>query len=151
MTDALNPLHNSAFMQAFLDLVIPPSRDGKRPGAGSLGLASNLAGAIGADDRLAQVVTAGLRAVREAATARDRGGLPELSPEDGREVIDSALVEHPFLMMGVARYLYLDYYQHPRVLEALGEPARPPFPEGYEVEPTDQRLMEALRGRRQEQ
>lgn len=30
----------------------------------------------------------------------------------------------------------------------LGEPPRPPFPEGFEVEPTDEELLERLRARK---
>jgi hypothetical protein len=51
------------------------------------------------------------------------------------------------LMIGVVVHLYQAYYQHPKVLEALGEPPRPPFPEGYALEPTDPQLLEALRTR----
>jgi hypothetical protein len=50
-------------------------------------------------------------------------------------------------MPGVTSHLYLAYYQHPTVLAGLGEPARPPFPEGFEVEETDEELLEKLRER----
>jgi hypothetical protein len=43
--------------------------------------------------------------------------------------------------------LYIAYYQHPRVLEALGREARPPHPEGYEIEPFDPSLLEPVRRR----
>ena len=48
-------------------------------------------------------------------------------------------------LVAVARYLYPAYYQHPLVLESLGEPPRPPFPEGFEVESSDPELLAKLR------
>ena len=148
MTDIQNPLHDSAFMQAFLDVVIPPSGDGKMPGAGSLGLGATVAAALEGDPMLGPVVMAGLQAVRDAAIARDPGGLPGLSPDARVEVVKAQLESQSWLMLGVARYLYPAYYQHPRVLEGLGEPPRPPFPEGYEIEATDPQLLGKLHQRR---
>ncbi|MEM8766979.1 MAG: hypothetical protein AAGE43_06030 [Pseudomonadota bacterium] len=39
------------------------------------------------------------------------------------------------------------YYRDPRVLEALGTPARPPFPEGYEVPAGDWSLLDPVKAR----
>ena len=147
MADEYPTLRDAAFMQDFLDLVIPPSEDGKMPGAGSLGLASDLADGIAADKRLGPLVEAGLQAVQGAAAERDPAGFSELSPEARLEVVESQLVAHPALMNGITSHLYLAYYQHPKVLEGIGEPPRPPFPEGFQVEETDPKLLEKLRGR----
>jgi hypothetical protein len=147
MTNMTTLLRNSAFMQAFLDAVIPPGKDGKLPGAGSLGLASDVAGRIEADPALGPVVQAGLQAVEDGALARDPAGLSGLSPQARVDVIESQLGTHPMLIIGVGLHLYPVYYQHPRVLEGLGEPPRPPFPEGYDLEETDLQLLEKLRGR----
>lgn len=143
-----SPLRDPAFLQAFLDVVIPPSADGRMPGAGSLGLTPGLATTLEADAMLGLVASAGLEAVREAALARDPAGFASLSKEARLDVVTATLEAHPMLMLAVARHLYPAYYQHPRVLEALGEPARPPFPEGFEVEPTDPQLLEKLYARR---
>jgi len=145
--DALTPLRDLAFMQALLDLVIPPSADGRFPGAGSLGIASAVAGQLEADAMLALPVQAGLQAVREASLARDPAGLPGLSLQARVEMLEAQLGAHPLLILGLARHLYPAYYQHPRVLEALGEPPRPPFPDGYDLEATDPLLLEKLRTR----
>jgi hypothetical protein len=48
------------------------------------------------------------------------------------------------------RHVYLAYYQHPMVLAAVGEPPRPPFPEGFELEPTDPELLAALLARKKQ-
>jgi hypothetical protein len=148
MTTTTTPLRDPAFMQAFLDLVIPPSDDGKLPGAGSLDVAAQVAGQIEADPMLGPMVIAGINAIHDAALTRDGAGLPALSPAVGAEVVESQLAAHPALMIGMALHLYPAYYQHPRVLAGLGEPPRPPFPEGYTLEPTDPALMQKLLDRR---
>ena len=148
MTGQPTPFRDLPFMQAFLDLVIPPGEDGRMPGAGSLGLAPEVGARLEGDPLLGPLVQAGLQAVRDAAFARDPGGLPGLPPRARLEVVEAQLAAHPVLMMGVARYLYPAYYQHPLVLEGIGEPPRPPFPEGFEVEPTDAHLLAKLRKRK---
>ncbi len=149
MTTTTNPLRDPAFMEAFLNLVIPPSADGVMPGAGSLGLGEAIATSVEADTRFGHVVSNGLQSVFEAALVVEPAGLPALLPADRVEVVQSVLGDHPMLMVSVSRYLYIAYYQHPRILAALGEPARAPFPEGFEIEPTDERLLAALHARRQ--
>jgi hypothetical protein len=148
MTDTPTPLRDSAFMQAFLDLVIPPSDDGKLPGAGSLDLFSDMAGRVEADPALGPFVQAGLQAVHDAALARDPAGLTGLPRQARVEVVEAQLGAHPMLMIGLGLHLYPAYYQHPQVLEDLGEPPRPPFPEGYDLEETDPQLLERLHERR---
>jgi hypothetical protein len=43
--------------------------------------------------------------------------------------------------------VYSTYYQHPRVLGALGLEARPPHPKGYPMEPTDLTILDPVRRR----
>ncbi len=144
-----NPLNDSAFMAAFLDIVIPPSKDGSRPGAGSLGLGRDLAESLNADDQLGPLVSGGLQALRAAAKDQDPGGFTALPVESRQRTVSAVVADQPFLMLGVVRYLYLSYYQHPQVLAGLGDPPRPPFPEGYVVEDTDLKLMDSLEKRKQ--
>ncbi|MCA9830776.1 MAG: gluconate 2-dehydrogenase subunit 3 family protein [Dehalococcoidia bacterium] len=140
-----NPLADMAFMRAFLDTVIPPGRDGRMPGAGTLGLEGGISTAVESDARSGSLVRAGLAALAEAAASTgEAGGFPALDPAHRAKVLDDVLAEHPMLVNAVARHLYLAYYQHPTVLVAIGEPARPPFPEGFTVEPTDPELLAKL-------
>jgi hypothetical protein len=149
MSDTPTPLRDPAFMEAFFNLAIPPSDDGKLPGAASLGITADVAGRLEADPAFGPPVLAGLQAVHDAALARDPAGFVSLQPGARREVVEAQVAAHPMLMVGVVLHLYQAYYQHPRVLEGLGEPPRPPFPEGYPLEDTDPQLLESLRaGRR---
>ncbi|MBI5946655.1 MAG: gluconate 2-dehydrogenase subunit 3 family protein [Chloroflexi bacterium] len=148
MSDSRTPVSDEAFLDAVLDVVIPPGGDGRMPGAGTLGIESIVAAAVAVDAMLGPLVRAGLSAVQEAAVARDPNGFTALTPAARLEVVEAAAESHPFLMLGLVRYLYPAYYAHPRVLAAIGEPPRAPFPEGYEIEPTDPLLLEGLQRRR---
>ena len=86
--------------------------------------------------------------MREAALSQHPEVLPRVAPEAGAQVVEAQLAAHPFFIMGILRYLYPAYYQHPQVLEVIGEPPRPPFPDGFDVEATDPELLEKLRARR---
>lgn len=136
-------LHDIAFMRTLLDLVIPPSNDGKLPGAGSLGLSTDLAPALEGNS----VIVSGLQDLQDAARQKDPDGLTALEPTVQLELVETQLRLSPALMAGLTHQLYLAYYQHPTVLQGLGQPPRPPFPEGYRVEETDPRLIEVLEER----
>ena len=150
MTEKGAALNDHDFTKALFDLVIPPSTSGDLPGAGALGLEPAVATALQADPLLGPMVEMGAQAVREAALTEHPEGLPGMVAKDGTKVLEAQLTAHPFLMMGMLRYLYPAYYQHPRVLEGIGEAPRPPFPEGFDVEATDAELLEKLRARRVE-
>ena len=62
---------------------------------------------------------------------------------EGFEVQDAPAVFQTLLV-----HAYRDYYQHPRVVEALGLEPRPPFPKGFEVAPSDLTLLDPVRRRR---
>lgn len=126
-----------------LNLVIPP--EGRMPGAGALDLWPAMAGPLGQDAAL----TAALDAVRGAALARDPGGLAALAPAAALEVVQSVTAERPEFMPALARVTVMAYYQQPAVLIALGEPARPPFPEGFELEPISADWLALLERRAQ--
>lgn len=149
MPDDASPLHDHDLLCAILDLLIPPRADGRLPGAGALGLAPQVGADLAADPRFGPVVEAGLAAVRDAAAAQHPGGFTALEPDERLALFEELLPAHPALVPGLTYQLYLAYYQHPTVLAGLDEPARPPFPEGYEIEQTDPELLALLESRRQ--
>ena len=148
MTEQRAALDDSEFIDALLNLVIPPGVDGNLPGAGTLGLAPAVAAALRADKLLGPFVEVGAEAVHAAALSEHPEGLPAMTPQGGTELLKAQLSAHPVLMMGILRHLCPAYYQQPQVLEAIGEQPRAPFPDGYDVEPTDAELLERLRARR---
>ncbi len=148
MTKTPAALNDPDFMKALLDLVIPPSASGELPGAGTLGLSTAVVTALQADPMIGPLVEAGLPAVQDTALSQHPQGLAGMTPQAGVKVIEDQLVAHPMFIMGILRYLYPSYYQHPQVLAGIGEPPRPPFPEGFDVEVTDAALLEKLQARR---
>ena len=148
MTERSEALDDTAFLDSLLDLAIPPGPSGNPPGAGALGLSPAVAAGLRADPLLGPLVEPGIEAIREAALAQHPEGLAGMTPEAGTRLLEAQLSVHPALMMGILRYLYPVYYQHPRVITAIGEAARPPFPEGFQVEATDPGLLEKLQARR---
>ncbi len=148
MTETPAALNDPEFMKALLNLVIPPSASDAVPGAGSLGLAPDVATALQADPMLGPLAETGAQAVREEARSQHPEGLPGLASQAGAKLVEAQLASHPFFIMGILRYLYPAYYQHPQVLDSIGEPPRPPFPKGFGIEPTDAELLDKLRARR---
>jgi hypothetical protein len=148
MTEQRPTLDDSEFVNALLNLVIPPSVDRNLPGAGTLGLAPAVAAALRADKLLGPLVAVGAEAVRAAALSEHPEGLSAMTPQGGTELLKAQLSAHPVLIMGILRHLCPAYYQQPQVLEAIGDQPRPPFPDGYDVEPTDAELLKKLRARR---
>ena len=134
-------------LAALLDDVIPPSADGRMPGAGRLGLAERVSKDVCAQPAVAEVIRAGLEMLDR--TAHDEFGRPfaELEPADRRRIVaDLAEAGTPLAAM-LGFPTYMAYYEHPKVLVALGREARPPHPEGYVLEPFDERLLDAVRKR----
>ena len=124
-------------LDAILDTLIPPSEDGRMPGAGSLGLAA----AVAEETKAAgEVVAAGLAAAEAAGFAeRDLEGRVALLRD--LESSQPAFVPTLFFTTCAA------YYQHPKVLVGLGLEPRPPHPKGYALEPGNLDALERVRAR----
>lgn len=147
MNEQSAALGDPGFLRTMLNLVIPP--EGRMPGAGDLDLWPTLAGPLSGDSVAFASLTAGLDAVRGAALVRDPGGLAALAPAAAVEVVQSVTADHPEFMPALARATSMAYYQQPAVLVALGEPARPPFPQGFELEPISPEWLALLKRRAQ--
>jgi len=146
MTDAAtDPLGDEAFLAAFLDTLIPPSD--RMPGAGAIGLAAGIRKQVASNPMFAAPVSAALAALRDAARARDPGGLPVLDLDAREEVLSAMMAQQPVLGM-LQLLVFTQYYQHPTALQALGQRGGAPFPEGHTIEPTDPALLAKLAARR---
>ena len=133
-----------------LDGIIPPSADGRLPGAGALGLASEIGPTIGASEEQRGLLEAALDALDALARERLGAGYAALAPEDRSEVLTAYAEANPVFVPGLMFPVYVAYYQHPQVLEALGLEPRPPYPKGYEIEPSNlSDLLEGVRSREQ--
>lgn len=148
---ALSPEQRRA-LAAVLDLIVPPSADGRMPGAGELGIGDLLEENQRERPELRPGLEEGLALLDELAAgasgaAKAAPRFVDLEAPERRRVLDAVVERLPAFLGPLVFQGYLGYYRHPRVLEALGLEARPPHPRGYEVPPTDFSILDPVRRR----
>lgn len=140
----------SAAERALLDLVadtiVPPSADGRLPGASELGIHEYLC--LHAADAFARL-REDLALVERGAQALAPEGFSALTPADRQGVLDRNRAADPRFLERLALEIFNCYYQHDRVLRALAQETRAPFPKGYQVIAGDLNLLEPVRRRGQ--
>lgn len=134
-------------LAALLDEVIPPSADGRMPGAGELGLGERIAREMAANGVMLDTVRSGIANLDRVARGEHGSPFGELPSDDRKRVLAQVAEAEPTLVPTLAFPTYIAYYEHPRVLSALGLEPRPPHPDGYELEPFDTKLLEGVRQR----
>ncbi len=126
-----------------LDEIVPPSADGRLPGAGSLGIAET----FGEKTALVPVLAAGLAALDKIAREGGAADFLDLPREARRPALEATGREAPAFLPMLIGLTLMAYYQDGRVREALGLERRPPFPLGYAVPPTDFAILDPVRRR----
>lgn len=129
-------------LAAVLDALIPPSEDGRLPGAGELGLATEPA-----PPELRPIIEQGLAALEELSLREHDSAFAELAPAERAQALTELGTTQPAFVPGLMFHTYVTYYQHDRVQEGLGLEVRPPFPDGYDMEPSDLSLLDPVRER----
>jgi len=129
-------------LASVLDEIIPPSDDGRFPGAGELELAGYVEDALRTTPDLRSMITQGLSDLDKLARSRNVPHFAALAREDKVQLLNEQVFVLPLTF-----HAYAGYYQNARVLAALGLEARPPHPKGYEMEPNDLTLLDAVRRR----
>jgi hypothetical protein len=120
---------NNARLAAVLDTLIPPADP--LPGAGELGLAGGLPSDI--------------RPVVDPALAALPENFASLPVSERAQLLNDLSATQPAFVPTLVFHTYLAYYSHDRVVEALGLETRPPYPEGYDMEPSDLTLLDPVR------
>lgn len=136
-SDAFDVAQRTA-LAGVLDAIVPRSPDARLPGAGELGLAGAIEESLGA---MRPFVARSLDALDALARERSGSAFASLAPAAREEVLNAHALSDPGFLGGLVFQTYCAYYQHPRVIAALGLAARPPHPEGY---PLDQPDLEPL-------
>ncbi len=127
-----------------LDAIIPPGEGGAHPGAGEIGLGEILLQKV---PELTPVLVQGLAVLREELENRQVADFAALAEDEKHALLEQVGVREPGFLPGLLFHTYANYYQQPRVLEALGLEARPPYPRGYELEAGDLSLLDPVRKR----
>jgi len=127
-----------------LNMIVPPSADGRMPGAAEVGVPAYLsAEAADALPALRQELEQLERRSRE----RFARGFAELAAGERSNLVEEMRAQTPAFMSRLAMETLACYYQHDRVLKGLGREARPPYPKGYQVVPGDLSLLDPVRAR----
>lgn len=142
-TGALNAAERDAF-KALLDEVVPPCPERNLPGAGEAGLAAEIDAEV---PDLRPTVRQGLASLDQKSRACGAECFAALARPDRIATLTELAHDNPGFLPGIVYHTYVRYYRHPRVLEALGLEARPPFPLGYEMEPLAPERLAAVRAR----
>ena len=135
-------------LTTLLDTILPPSADGRLPGAGSAALVRHVARTAERMPMLQTVVEYGLSGIGERARQRNAAGWDALSTEERAAVVREFTAENGFFLPGFLFIVYSGYYVDPVVVRTLGLEPRPPHPAGYPVD-TDEldALLEPVRRR----
>ena len=145
--DAADPMLTSAqraSLDLVLNLIVPPSADGRMPGAAQVGVPAYLVAE--APDALPELRRE-LEAIEQRSRERFARGFAELAAIERKTLIEAMRAQAPSFMSRLAHELLACYYQHDRVLEGLGMEARPPFPKGYQIVQGDLSLLAPVRAR----
>src|SRR5262249_12112611 len=126
---------------------LPPPADGRLPGAGGLDLTGHIAHTVRRTPMLVPVVQYGLSAIAELAGTRSPDGWAGLSRAERSALLAEFAAGDQLFMPALLFLAYSGYYQHPRVVEALGLEARPPHPKGYAMDAFDTTLLDPVRRR----
>jgi hypothetical protein len=132
-------------LRVVLDRLIPLA--GELPGAGAMGLAE----AVERNAERSQVMRSALISVLDALSLDPglhvAGGFQALKPEQQDEAIRTIEVSMPEQFLQLLRLVYAVYYGDPRVHARIGWLSRPPQPEGFELPPFDEAVLEKTRRR----
>jgi hypothetical protein len=135
-------------MAALIDAIVPPSDDGRMPGAGDLDLVPHVERSARGNPMLRPVVEYGLSAIAEIAGRGRASGLTGLSRADWTAALQEFTANDGFFLPAFLFLVYGGYYQHDRVVTALGLEPRAPHPKGYEMGGDDWSLLDPVRRRR---
>jgi hypothetical protein len=128
-----------AMLAVILDMIIPASADGKLPSAAETGF-----GAYAQQAGILSWIGAGLQQVAEAARQAHAQEFATLTIEQQTTLVDG-LKRKLFRFFGdLTSQVMQCYYQHDKVLIAIGLEARSPFPLGYFPIDGDLSLLEAV-------
>ena len=131
-------------LMAILNLIIPPSEDGKMPGAADVGFLAYIY-----NENLIPWIREGLINIIEESQNKYGQEFSVISNSGETQLINKFRRKFLKFFNRLTTQVLQCYYQHDDVLEAIGLEARPPFPKGYFLEEGDLTLLEPvyLRGK----
>jgi len=131
-------------LMKILNMIIPPSEDGKMPGAADIGFLTYIH-----NENLLPWIHEGLISIAEESHKNYGQEFSALSGFEQAQLIEKLRRKFLQFFNRLTTQVIQCYYQHDDVLVAIGFEARPPFPKGYLLEEGDLTLLEPvyLRGK----
>jgi hypothetical protein len=133
-----------ATLECVLDLIVPPSADGRMPGATEVGVPAYLQAHCA---EALPILREELDRLDAEAQARCGQPFAALGAVDCQALVDAMRAQDPAFMSRLALETVTCYYQHDRVLAALGMEVRSPAPQGFKVISGDLMLLSPVRKR----
>ncbi len=137
--------HDRRTLTAMLDRLIPAVDD--LPAAGAMGLASEVEDRARRVPSLRSALVSVLDAVSLDVSVHAAGGFNAISEERRDEVLRLVESTMPQRFTTFLQLVYTVYYMRPEVHARIGWSGRPPQPDGFELPPFDESLLEPVRQR----
>ncbi len=132
-------------LAAAMDRMIPAVDD--LSGAGAMGLGRKVEQGAQRVPRLRSALVAVVDALSLDAASHAVGGFRALPPDSQDEALRLVETSMPRQFAVFLQLVYTVYYMEPAVHESIGWHGRPPQPEGYEMAPFDDAVLERARQR----
>ncbi len=132
-------------INAVLDRLVPAVDE--LAGAGELGILSSLEGRARRHRHLREALSAITEAFSLDLAAHAAGGFSALPDEDQDDSIRQIQATIPAQFDTFLGLVYTIYYMQPEVLKHIGAPDHPPQPQGFELAPWDEAILETARQR----
>ena len=139
--------HELDTLAAVLDQVIPPSADGRLPGAGFLAHGERFGSVIRLLPGLDLGLVGGLAACDEHARGRGAADYLALGDADRAAVLNDVAAADAGFVPSLMFLAYTTYYVEERVIAALDLEPRPPHPKGFAMPGNDLSLLDPVRAR----
>lgn len=140
---ALGP-ENRRTLYALLDTIIPASTGHGVPGAGDESIAADVIASAGS---LLGFIDESMTALNDLARDDQGAVYPDLEVGLKLRLAERFRANRPDAMGMVVALACQCYYRDARVMESLGVPPGPPFPEGHEIDQGDWSLLDPVRAR----
>ncbi len=131
-------------LRPLVKLIIPPSEEYGIPGADDVEIFSSI---LAKGRELEHVLKQGLAEINERAQLNYDQTFYEITDEQRTELTADLQKSNSHFVRLLTSITLQAYYQDKRVIESLDMEARPPFPEGNELEQGDWSLLDPVKNR----
>ena len=132
-------------MQSVMDRLIPAINE--LPGAGAMGLFTEVERMAGQHDRYGQALMHFLEALADTLPVESNGGFPTLDGEAQDQLLRKVENALPEDFATVLEIVYLAYYSAPQVHARIGWRSGPLQPAGFSLPPFDESILDTARKR----